>query len=152
MLDINVAGLTVQAVHADENHDGWPTTVIEFTDGTALRVVAHGQEEADQSVDLINSDDAASLIAEFDRREQERAARQGEIDAFNALPAEEQDRIRAERRAKMSPLERALWDSIMGDYNRGPFYKTGEVTMSTQLLDSIHIPVAPSKPRKARRS
>jgi hypothetical protein len=134
-------GKTVARVQAGENHDGWPTTIVQFIDGTALQISAYSQEEADQSTDLIDTAEADSIIAEFDRREQERAARQAEIDAFNALPQDEQDRIRAERRAAMHPLERMIWDEIQGDLNRGVFYQAGEITISDQLL-----------PKRARRS
>lgn len=75
MIDLGLRGKMVTAVYADENEDGWPTTVVEFSDGTGLRVVAHSQEEAYQSVDVIDSAAVDALVTEFDWREQERRAR-----------------------------------------------------------------------------
>lgn len=53
----------------------------------------------------------AALLA-LQPQKAEQAKRKAEREAFEALPETEKERIRAEKRAAMSPMERLLHDSI----------------------------------------
>lgn len=138
---MNLRGKTVYKVHSDDGPDGGPVTLVEFNDGTALWVEAYGREDVYQQIDLVDSHEVAGYLAKLRLRRMKREARQAEIDAFNALPDDEKNRIRAEKRAAMGPLAR-VWEDMVADTCR---------SIASDLNRAAYFQ-APTKPRKARRS
>lgn len=97
----------------EENVDGYDAvTLVVFTDGTALKVTAHGYEDPTVEVRPIDPEAVAEHEQErAERLERERKARE-EREAFLALPKDERDRLEAERRAKMTPFHLAMEDAM----------------------------------------